>query len=217
MLCDSWNFWPKAPLDFSLQGDAVAGEITTATFPCCTHSAVLGMKPVFKAMGDVPSKLAKLGHLLESGRNSSIYKAQVSKLLDGDGFEYKLVDRMPPEYDDWQRYSRHVMKTSRVTRNLTPEEEDLILSGDNGDWKNKTVQHWCLRGSCPLKCTSARHCKAMMKNLLSLSVCSKLEVCLVYRWKAVEVANGWVLYRISADRLAPGVNNQKYKSTIFGV
>ena len=35
-----------------------------------SHSAVLGMKPIYKRLDNMPQRLCKLSNLLDSGRNS---------------------------------------------------------------------------------------------------------------------------------------------------
>ena len=48
-----------------------ADQITTAATGCATHSGVLGMKPIYGRLGNMPGKLVKLANLLESGRTAS--------------------------------------------------------------------------------------------------------------------------------------------------
>ena len=87
------------------------------------------MKPVFAALGDIPNKLAKIGHMLESGRNSSRYTAAVLAEIDLPGnFVYKIVDEYPVEYASWQAYARSVLERSMVAQDLTEEDITAILA-----------------------------------------------------------------------------------------
>lgn len=118
---------------------------------------MLGMKPVFQALGDVPNTLAKLGHLLESGRNSSGFHAGVMSVIDDD-FEWVPCDELPAEAEQWHREAKLVLERSRALRDLTEEQECTILVACNGDWKALKLKHWCLRGGrCPLKCIMPKY------------------------------------------------------------
>ena len=88
---------------------------------------MLATKPVFKALGDVPNTLAKLGHLLESGRNSSGLYRGVMSVIDDD-FEWMRCDELPAEAEQWHRVAKLVLERSRPLRDLTEEQESLILA-----------------------------------------------------------------------------------------
>lgn len=119
--------------------------------------AMLGMKPVFKSMGDVPSKLARLGHILESGRNHCAFTAGVMTIIDTPGmFVFKAVGHLPPEVIEWQRKSKEILRRSRPALDLTEEEEDVIVAADGGDWDEEFVCHYCLGELCPLKCGGSK-------------------------------------------------------------
>lgn len=51
----------------SLAGGQTDADITLMSVPCTGHSVVLAMKPLVASLDDLPGKLVKLGHLLESG------------------------------------------------------------------------------------------------------------------------------------------------------
>lgn len=173
-------------------GVDVAIETTLLSTGCCTHSAVLGMKPVFQSLGDVPGTLVRLGHLLESGRNAGNYYQAVMDEIESD-FHYDEVAIMPPEAAAWHSAARKVLEMSRPALNLTPEDEEAILAADNGNWAEKTVRHLCLNaGRCPLKCNGSRvRSLANVKPRVALSICGRLEIALTYRWKGFEKANAW--------------------------
>lgn len=65
---------------------------------CCSHSAVLAMRPMMESLGKVPFVLVRLAHLLESGRVASAYVDAIRSLLEEPGgFEFRECVRLPAE------------------------------------------------------------------------------------------------------------------------
>ena len=115
-------------------------------------------------------------------------------IVDTD-FRYELVSDMPLEAAAWREYAASIMAHTAVALDLNQEQIDAILAGDNGNWKERRIMHYCLdQGRCPLKCNgSPAKAKAALKTLLVLSICQWNEKPLLYRWKGVERANAVAL------------------------
>ena len=167
--------------------------ITLLPISCCAHSAVLALKPLYAGLDDLPSKLVKLAHLLESGRVASSYisalKAEVAHR-----FEFREVAAMPPGAAAWRLKAKRVLELSRAARDLTEADEEFILACDNGtDWDDREkIVHMCIRGRCPLECAGSR-AKALrsVQAGMLLSVGGSMVVPLLYRWKGFSEASAW--------------------------
>ena len=117
------------PIDFS-------DQITLFPIWCCLHSAVLGMKPLIHSCTGLPAHLVRLAHTLESGRTSGNYDKAIEDIVVAT-YEYKQVLTLPDEAAEWQRKSASILRLSRPARDLTPEQEQMILAVDNGDWNTE--------------------------------------------------------------------------------
>lgn len=91
---------------------------------------------------------------------------------------------------------------TRAARDLTAEQEEHILSADNGDWRSPTVVHYCLRHECPLQCRgSVVRSRSLVLAALTLSVGGAMCLPLLCRWKRFEKAAAWALRGCRQHRL----------------
>ena len=58
-------------------------------------------------------------------------------------FRYNPVDELPAEAASWREEHDYILKSTRGSRNMTPEEEDLVKDCDNGQWDNDEIWHHC--------------------------------------------------------------------------
>lgn len=88
--------------------------------------------------------------------------------------------------------SKDIGQRSRPANDLSLQDEQAILDALSGDWDAEGIQHYCVRGACPLKC-NGREADALkaVQSAVALAVGGKMEVPLQYRWKGVEKANAW--------------------------
>jgi hypothetical protein len=94
--------------------------------------------------------------------------------------------------------------SSRPALDLTIEQENDILAGDNGDWDSEWVTHWCLGDLCPLKCGgSAVRAKKSTLACIGLSLCRSTVVPLDYRWKGMDQASAAAYRACKQHRLLP--------------
>ena len=178
-------------------------DITMISFNCCCHSAVLAMKPMFTCLDDVPAKLVKLAHILESGRVSSSYLEQIAAVIDEPGnFRYRECVRLPADSAAWRAKATRVLHGSRPALDLTPVQEEHILCADNGDWDDEVITHYCVRGQCTLQCNgSAARSRKLVKGAIMLSIGGPMCVPLLYRWKGFEKAVAWAWRAVRQHRL----------------
>ena len=124
-------------------------------------------------------------------------------------FEYRLVEDFPVEHASWQAYAASILEKAAPAMDLTPEQVKLILQADNGDWTKSQLFHYCLsRNRCPLGCNGCRRRSLQIfKGLVFLTICSRMEKALCYRWKGMEKANAWALRgRKQHDLLGRGLH-----------
>jgi hypothetical protein len=164
-------------------GLAQAGLLSV---PCASHSAVLAMRPLFKAAGkdgeDLSSLLVRLEHTLQSARAFAAFQEALRKEVC-ESFAWKPVQERPESAARGQREARRVLELTRAARDLTPRDEQWILLADNGDWGAREVVHYCEPG-CPLGCAgSAARARQAVLEAISLSLGGRRCVPLQHRWK----------------------------------
>ena len=85
----------------------------------------------------------KLGHLLESARNTAQYHEMMMKVA-AKSFRYKKVSRMPDDHARWQRNARNVLekrrrclfKKTRDVAGYTGQPLGIIEPWDNLEGEN---------------------------------------------------------------------------------
>ena len=175
--------------NFRLECRAFDSGTSLLNIECCGHSIVLGLKPTYRRLNNLPGTLVRLGHIMENGRcEESLGKAIVAEVKEC--FHYRLVDAMPPDWEQWRAEATRVMKASRPALDIDDKEETLILSGDNGDWSQDDVYHWCVRGQCALGCDENREKSLKIVTQCVLTSIGKGYITpLEYRWKGMEKAS----------------------------
>lgn len=166
--------------------------VSLISIACCAHSAVLALKPLLQCMDcDVPGNLVRLGHIMESGRTSSLYLKALEDEI-GDHFQYRQVLRFPPEAEQWRRKAERILVLSRAAQDLSLDQEKAILNADNCSWDELDITHFCLRHNCPLGCRGCEHrSKRVVTKTIIMSVGGPMTLPLLYRWKGFEKANAW--------------------------
>eukprot|EP00959_Pyramimonas_sp_CCMP1952_P069392 1448179-Pyramimonas_sp.AAC.1 len=156
---------------------------------CCGHSIVLGCEE-------------SLGRAIE---------AEVA-----DSFHCRLVDAMPANFEQWRTEATRILKASRPALDIDDKEVAMILAGDNGDWSQDEVYHWCLRGQCPLGCNGDREKSLkLVTQCILTSVGRGYVTPLEYRWKGMEKASSKAFRGRRQHRLLDRALERMYpKSTV---
>ena len=166
-----------------------SAEFSQLSLPCCSHSCVLPMKQLMDAASGLPSQLLRLAHIRQSGKSSREFRQHLTRMIN-ERFRYKLVDAFPEEHAGWQEAARRYLRVTRPARDLTLQQEDMILLADNGNWSKRGIYHFCVRGECKLGCNqSAAVSKRLVRDQVLLSVDGATTVPLLYRWKGFEECN----------------------------
>ena len=103
---------------------------------------------------------------------------------------------MPPDFNEMQQKSRHILVVSRAVRDLTEADEDEIMAIDNYDWDSEDWVHLCLGPErCLAKCGgNPETARTKMKESALLAVGSAPPTPLLYRWRGFEAFSS-ALYR----------------------
>ena len=120
---------------------------TLLSIHCCGHSAVLSTKSCSSRLDGFPSKLVRLGHQFESGRNTARFNELIDEIID-EQFDFVPVAAMPEGSDGWRLHALNDLKLSRPCLDLSPDEELYIVTVDNSDWHNAALQHFCTGHGC---------------------------------------------------------------------
>ena len=153
---------------------------------CFGHTTVLCMKPLIVALG-INSHLVRLGHILESGRSSDQYQEQLEKMVNSS-FIYKPVDEFDKQALGWHQKTKRILEESRPARDLTEEDERVILAAISSNPDDDAHEHICPL-DCPLGC--GRNPATAKENYLKAVKAvagGPMTVPLFSRWKGFEEA-----------------------------
>ena len=149
------------------RADPWADKRLIGSFECLAHSACLGAKSAVSNRSELPKHLVKLGRLLESARTTENLLCEVDKEFD-KRFRYRRCVALPPELAGFRREHRRILEVCRPCRYESKyilQEEEELLDGDNGCWDQWYIDHWCVRGECPMKCDGDEaKCKRRCKD-----------------------------------------------------
>ena len=167
------------------------GSRSVLDVTCFSHKACLCTRSAYREgiVGKLRSVLVRLGHLMQSGKNTDDYDRALAAETSHT-FRYRLVLAMPPEAVEWFAAASGLMKATRGSLDLTQQEEDEILEYFNGPWDDDdNIWHYCLP-HCRFDCRRTRG--GSLKTalcLVPLIASNGFPVPLEYRWKHMEEAN----------------------------
>ena len=172
-----------------------AGQATQLVLSCHGHSCVLCMRALIDS-GKVADKLVRLAGQLESGRRQvDLVRAVEAEVKDR--FRYVLVRELPEEVSRWKAKSLELLQLSRCARDLTLEDEAMIVRvGSN--WDAREIVHMC-PPDCEMGCRRqrpverAKFALRYTQRACVACVAGKVTKPLKYRWKGFEEAAGWTV------------------------
>ena len=162
----------------------LGNTITLLSLNCAGHSCVLSTKLVSERLDNMPKMFVKLGHLHESGRIASEFQSAIDSVIEHK-FIYDAVAEMPEESIAWRSKAAFILRSTRACMDLTPEQEELIMSVDNSNWDNAEWRHLCTGPGCVCGGSEAEALR-LMKMCAKLSVGHMESTPLAFRWKGME-------------------------------
>ena len=156
---------------------------------CGGHQTCLLTRPVFESLGDLPSIVTRLCHVMQSARATQRKDTAIDREIESI-FEFKRCISLPDEAQQWRRHAEMVLELSQAAGDMTPDDCLALLNHDNGNWRLRGKYiHWCLGPqSCPSRCTDEAHSLRIAQNLGRASLGNDIPEPLLYRWKHIEKA-----------------------------
>ena len=134
----------------------------------------------------------RLGHVLSGSRNLERLLTCCDQYIDKI-YDHREVLALPPRAAEWRTRNEWILKQSNVQNGLELDDICQICDHDNGDWGTDRYCHYHLVDRCPSECLDAADGKRIAKLRLRQSLGMGMEVALLYRWKHMDRAMGFML------------------------
>ena len=159
---------------------------------CQAHQSCLVNRPVYESLGDHPTCLLRLGHVLQSSRSFHKFLDHLDSAVNS-AFCFRRVVRLPEEAPIWAKRSKWVLDTVRASAVIDEDTEKDLANHANGDWSMPKWVHYCRGDSCPHGCRDERDSRAKACAIARRCFKGGCPIALLYRWKGVEHANSFCL------------------------